>query len=403
MSIKNKKLPTDQQSAHSSINLSAIDDLVNAPERNDIGGCVKRHRIKGALCVFVLLLAIGVFAKNGWLPHTDSLTGKKTAWYGKQISKNDTGSWNPFAPPPPPPTLQLNKEYIYAGSRLLAVADANANTVPTMDLGVWRPSTGEWILFDGQSAEPPPVAILGRPGDIPVLGDFDGDGKTDFAVYRPSEGKTYIIKSSDYAGYSVQLGTSSDVPVAADHDGDGKTDVVLYTAADHDWKVLESSTNTNTVTVFEGNPNDKPVPCDFDGDEKADTAYWRDSVHAFVSKDSADGEEKFEPIGAPGDIPVCADYDGDGKDDPAVVRSSIATWFIKQSSGEPIAVAWGSPGDTPIPNDYDDDGKVDIAVFHPIAGTITANWQIRQSRDLSPRIESFGRPGDIPVPAYYRR
>ena len=347
-------------------------------------------------------------AKNGWLPRTDPLSGKKTGWFGRVLSEpgaatNGVNPWNPFAAPPSSPTPQLSKEYIYAGSRLLAVADANANTAPTLDLAIWRPSTGDWIIFDGDSTEPPPAARLGMPGDIPVLGDFDGDGKTDFAVYRPSAGKTYIIKSSDYAGYFVQLGSSSDVPVAADHDGDGKTDVVLYTAADHDWKILESSTNTNTVTVFAGNPNDKPVPCDFDGDEKADTAYWRDSVHAFVSKDSEDGEEKFEPIGAPGDIPVCADYDGDGKDDPAVYRSSIAVWFIKQSTDGPVTVQHGSPGDTPISNDYDDDGKVDIAVFHPVPGTQTAYWHIRQSRDQQTRIEQFGKPGDIPVPAYYRR
>jgi hypothetical protein len=54
-------------------------------------------------------------------------------------------SVNPFVTAPPPsPTPQLKVEYIHAGSRLLAVEDANANAAPPADLAVWRPSTGQW-------------------------------------------------------------------------------------------------------------------------------------------------------------------------------------------------------------------------------------------------------------------
>ncbi len=384
--------------------LSTIDRLLKEPKRNGLSGLVTGHWFKGAIAVFVLMLALGVFAKKGWLPHTDNLTGKKTGWFGTELPKSIPNTWNPFAEPPPSPTPQLSKEYIYAGSRLVSIADAAANASTSMDLAVWRPSTGAWIIFDGDSTEPPPAATLGQSGDIPVIGDFDGDDKTDFVVFRPSEGRTYVIRSADSTSYSVQIGTSGDVPVAADHDGDGKTDVVLWTASNQDWKVVESSTSAFTNTIFAGSIDDKPVPCDFDGDEKADIAYWRNSDSSFVSVDSADGNDRATEIGASGDKPVCADYDGDGKDDPAVFRNSNATWFIKQSSdGQTQAIQFGASGDIPIQNDYDDDGKVDIAVFHPVAGTNIAYWYIRQSHDQSTRTETFGRPGDIPVPAYYRR
>src|SRR5215204_4959215 len=91
--------------------------------------------------VFAALVTIGVFAKNEWFPSTDALSGKKTGWFGKPLPRNASSSWNPFAQPLPPPALHRSKEYIYAGSQLLAVEDANANAVVPADLAIWRPST----------------------------------------------------------------------------------------------------------------------------------------------------------------------------------------------------------------------------------------------------------------------
>jgi hypothetical protein len=56
----------------------------------------------GAL-VFIGLIGLGVFAKNGWLPSTDPLTGRKTGWFGKELPKNAGSTWNPLAAPLPTP------------------------------------------------------------------------------------------------------------------------------------------------------------------------------------------------------------------------------------------------------------------------------------------------------------
>ncbi len=81
---------------------------------------------------------------------------------------------------------------------------------------------------------------FGIAGDKPVVGDFDGDLRSDFAVYRPSEGIWYIQKSHE--GISiVRWGLADDIPVPADYDGDGRTDIAVYRPSDGVWYQLRST------------------------------------------------------------------------------------------------------------------------------------------------------------------
>ena len=358
-------------------------------------------------CAIVVLVGLGVFAENGWLPSTDALTGKKTGWFGKELPKNASSSWNPLAAPLPAPTPQLSKEYVYAGQRVLAVEDANANAVPPADLAVWRPgSQGTWWVLGGASwqlNEP-----WGTTGDIPVPGDYDGDGKTDFALYRPSSGVWYIIQSSTGTAAVYNFGTSTDIPAVADFDGDGKTDVAVYRPSAGQWFILRSSDGQVMTPLF-GASTDKPVPADYDGDGKADLAVWKPSTSTFSVFRSSDSQIQQATFGNSSDKPVVADYDGDGKADFALFDPNINTvtdtvdpnWYILQSSNNTMVTKrWGTTGDVPVPNDYDGDGKCDYAVWRPGS---QAYWFIINSHDQSTRVESWGTTGDIPVPAYYRR
>jgi hypothetical protein len=59
------------------------------------------------------------------------------------------------------------------------------------------------------------VNAWGVSTDVPVPGDYDGDGKTDLAVFRPSTGQWFILKSStNYTSWdSYQWRASTDIPV----------------------------------------------------------------------------------------------------------------------------------------------------------------------------------------------
>ena len=92
-----------------------------------------------------------------------------------------------------------------------------------------------------------------------------------------------------------------------DFDGDGKTDLAVFRQSTGQWFVILSSTGGTDNSVW-GNPgeNDIPVPGDYDGDCKIDTAYWNPATGIWNIKPSSGGSPISRQWGASslGDIPV---------------------------------------------------------------------------------------------------
>jgi hypothetical protein len=307
-----------------------------------------------------------------------------------------------------------NVDFAAFTAKAAAAASADFDGDGKSDPAVFRASEATWYVAPSGSAAnlTAPGSFYGvrwgLPNDVPVPNDYDGDGKTDIAVWRgvdepnaPGKSYFYILNSSNNAVRVEQFGVPSDQPfVAGDWDGDGKADPAVYrggAAADprsYFFYRPSASPGVDFRTVYWGTTGDKPARGDFDGDGILDAAVFRPSDGVWYILQSANNQPRFAHWGIGSDKLVPADYDGDGKTDLAVFRDGL--WYIRESANDqPRYVRWGLGADALIPADYDGDGKTDFAVRRG------AVWYILESASGTMSAFSFGLSTDKPAPAAY--
>jgi hypothetical protein len=247
-----------------------------------------------------------------------------------------------------------------------------------------------------------------RPPTSRPVSDFDGDGRSDAGIFRPTAAPNplwYVPLSGGGAPFQIYFGTSGDIPVPGDYDGDGKADAVIWRPSTGLWYGPRTGAATIVVQLLLGQTGDIPVPCDYDGDGAIDPAIYRPSTGLWFGT-RADGQAVVLNTNLgfqPGDIPVPADYDGDGRCDPAIMRPGVGPggtnlWYALLSGGGVFQIYFGAVGDIPVPADYDGDGKADAVIFRPS----TALW-------YGPRTDAaeivtqmiLGQGGVIPIPGDY--
>lgn len=254
------------------------------------------------------------------------------------------------------------------------------------DPAVFRPADGTWHL--NRSCYGYTTFKFGLAGDVPAPADYDGDGKTDAAVYR--DGVWYVLRSKE-GFYAVQFGLAGDIPSVGDYDDDGRADIAVWRPSNGVWYILRSS-DGGVEYIQWGKTGDIPVAADHDGDHRTDAAVWRPSEGVWYVRQSADSSMRTVRFGLEGDAPLVADFDGDGRPDPTVFRPSERTWYAQRSTAGFAALQFGLATDLPVTGDYDGDGKTDHAVYRE------GVWHIQQSR-LGYKTVRFGLADDLPLSA----
>ncbi len=256
------------------------------------------------------------------------------------------------------------------------------------DIAVWRSTDGVWYVLNSSNGAFSGTQF-GANGDLIVPGDYDGDGKTDPAVFRNG---TWYIQQSRAGFAAVSFGLGSDLPAQGDFDGDGKTDIAVFRPSTGVWYIL-GSTAGFSGTQF-GTSGDRPVPGDYDGDGKTDIAVYRPTGGFWYLLRSTAGFTGMQ-FGLSTDKVAPADFDGDGKTDIAVFRDSSGIWYMQRSTAGFNGVQFGTLNDVPSPGDFDGDGKADITVYR--SGT----WYRTNSSNSAFVANQFGNAIDKPVESGY--
>ncbi len=285
-------------------------------------------------------------------------------------------------------TIRVNGNYACSFNPTAVRSRADFDGDGKTDLSVFRPSEGNWYL--NRSTDGFIVANWGLSSDLLVPGDYDGDGKADLAIFRPSTGQWFILRTSD-GGYSAPVfGTSGDIPVQGDFDGDGKTDLAVFRPSNNVWYIANSGGGTSILEF--GASGDIPVRADYDGDGKTDIAIYRNGAW-WIARST--GGVSVTNFGNSTDKPVPADFDGDNKEDIAVYRPSEGKWYILRSSNGAVDfINFGISTDTPVPGDYDGDGKDDQAIYR------NGVWWLNQSSNGVTSV-GFGLATDTAIPTRY--
>ncbi|PYS98773.1 MAG: hypothetical protein DMF63_14375 [Acidobacteria bacterium] len=191
------------------------------------------------------------------------------------------------------------------------------DTVSTFNNGVWKIQNNN-VIVSGYPVSPITVNF-GQAGDLPVVGDWNNDGLETVGVYRPSAGQfllTDALATTANPNPPVNLtetfGVAEDLPIAGDWDGDGIDSIAVFRPSVGQFFLANDNVQfpgIDLVTFF-GTNGDLPVGGDWDGDGKDSIGVWRPSTQEFfLSNDNANIANQFV-FGSPGDLPVVGDWDG---------------------------------------------------------------------------------------------
>jgi DNA-binding beta-propeller fold protein YncE len=285
-------------------------DLINnrVVQFNDNGTFLTNFTVNGAN-------GVGVNPRTAQI-YVGTTGGGVVNRFGAPIGKSDTiGLYRPAsqtfllrnANSPGAPYITATVA-LAASTDLPVTGDWNGDGIDTP--GLYRPGTSTFYLWDKWSGlsigTPDYVVVLGAAGDRPLVGDWDGDGRDGVGVYRPSTG-THYLKNTLRTGlvdYSVAFGIASDLGIAGDWNLDGVSSAGVFRASDARFHV----TDRNTVGA--------------------------------VSEDGS------FPLGSGGtDLPVVADWTHSGYSGLGVFRRSTGTFSLKynlDSSPADLTVAFDS-------------------------------------------------------------
>lgn len=355
---------------------------------------------------------------------TDSVDGERAKTLGaawRLVTDSNNGTWRPSEEivelPHGSHTIEFKPVhgFVTPGRRSVTITG-----LATILASYYRPMINHGTDIDGDGRDEPAIIdanrtvkvvdpsikrgaklrpLISRPldslSDVPVFGDYDGDGTSDYAIWREpgtNEGESGVWTVPDHFEI-LKFGRYGDIPVPGDYTGDGRTDPALYRPGTGTWLIYDLGSGRIFLAKVGGKAGDIPVPGNWDGDAagrtepavmNSTTGEWIYALRRANGIWKADKKTRFK-FGETGDIPVPADFLGDGHLQPAVYRPTEGIWLISKL----YQVNLGGAGMIPLAADWDGQGRALATVFDPATG-------IWKSEGDTLILKKFGK-GGVPL------
>jgi DNA-binding beta-propeller fold protein YncE len=229
-------------------------------------------------------------------------------------------------------------------------------------IGVYRPSAKTFYLRNHNTTGPADISVYmpyALPGDLPVVGDWEGTGVDTVGLYRPSTAR-FILQDANAQesapDYTFTLGVAGDTPIAGNWDGQGRDGAGIFRPS-------------NGIL------------------------YLKNKLSTGVADYNL-------VLGVPGDKGIAGDWNGDGQDSPGVYRPSNERFYVTNKVTNGVVTSdhsavLGISGDVPFTGDWIAQGFSGIGVFRPSNGvTYEKNTIVTGPADNN---FIYGIAGDIPV------
>ena len=198
--------------------------------------------------------------------------------------------------------------------------------------------------------------MFGLPGDVPVSGDYDGNGVADVAMLRPSRPSRFSRRGAEPGASSS---SAERQPASADE---------LWPPQENRRRRVSHHRRRHRGVVPEpARPAANRVgPPRRRADARRLRRRWPPPISGSSGRGPASGSSPTPsagsrpPVSPPGACPatcrLSADVDNDHKLDFVVFRPSTGTWHLLPTSASPSTVPFGLPGDIPLGLDVDGNG-----------------------------------------------
>ncbi len=187
-----------------------------------------------------------------------------------------------------------------------------------------------------------------RRGTVPLMGDWNGDGKKTAGIYRSG---TFFLKNQNSGGNAdirFTYGKASDRPVVGDWNGDGRDTVGIVRGGSFYLKNANRGGGAD-IRFSYGRASDRPVVGDWDNDGKETVGIVRGGSFYLKNANRGGGADIRFSYGRSSDEPVVGDWNNDGRDTVGIVRDGA--WYLKNANEGGKAderFFYNAKGSTPI-------------------------------------------------------